>query len=48
MAAVGPDELPVKLLKFGLNHDLTMLRVFHWVIKLVWHQREYRSGGKMP
>ena len=35
--AVGLDELPVELLKLGINHDLTVLRDFHWVIKLVWH-----------
>ena len=38
--AVGPDELPVEVLKLGINHDLTVLREFHRVIKLVWHQRE--------
>ena len=38
--AVGPDELPVELLKLGLNHDPTVLREFHRMIKLVWHQRE--------
>ena len=38
--AVGPDELPVELLKLGINHDPTVLRVFHGVIKRVWHQRE--------
>ena len=38
--AVGPDELPVGLLKLGINHDLTVLREFHRVIKLVWHERE--------
>ena len=38
--AVGPDELPVELLKLGINHDPTVLRAFHRVIKLVWHQRE--------
>ena len=38
--AVGPDELPVELLKLGINHDPTVLRYFHRVIKLVWHQRE--------
>ena len=38
--AVGPDELPVELLKLGINHDPTVLREFHRVIKLVWHQRE--------
>ena len=36
--AVGPDELPVELLKLGINHDPTVLREFHRVIKLVWHQ----------
>ena len=38
--AVGPDELPVELLKLGINHDPSVLREFHRVIKLVWHQRE--------
>ena len=38
--AVGPDELPVELLKLGLNHDPTLLREFHRVIKRVWHQRK--------
>ena len=38
--AVGSDELPVELLKLGLNHDPTVLREFHRVIKLVWHQRK--------
>ena len=37
---VRPDELPVELLKLGINHDPTVLREFHRVIKLVWHQRE--------
>ena len=35
--AVGPDELPLELLKLGINN---VLRVFHGVIKRVWHQRE--------
>ena len=38
--AVGPDELPVELLKLGINHDPTVLREFHRIIKRVWHQRE--------
>ena len=38
--AVGPDELFVEYLIFRLSHDSTVLRGFHWVIKLVWHQRE--------
>ena len=38
--AVGPDELPVELLKLGINHDPTVLREFHRVIKRVWHQGE--------
>ena len=38
--AVGPDELPAELLKLGINHDSNVLREFHRVIKLVWHQRE--------
>ena len=38
--AVGPNELPVELLKLGINHDPTVLREFHRMIKRVWHQRE--------
>ena len=38
--AVGPDELPVELLKLGENHDPTVLREFYRVIRLVWPQRE--------
>ena len=38
--AVGPDELPVELLKLGLNYDPTVLWEFHRVIKMAWHQRE--------
>ena len=38
--AVGPDKLPVEFLKLGINLDPTVLREFHRVIKLVWHQRE--------
>ena len=40
--AVGPDELPVKLLTHGLHHDTTVLREFHRVIKRVWH------NGRVP
>ena len=38
--AVGPGELLVEILKLGRNRDPTVLREFHRVIKLVWHQRE--------
>ena len=38
--AVGPDKLAVELLKFWLNHDPTVLREFHRVVKLVWHRRK--------
>ena len=38
--AVGPDDISIKLLKLEINHDPTVLREFHRVIKLVWHQRE--------
>ena len=38
--AVGPDELPIELLKLGLNRDPIVLREYHRMIKLVWHQRE--------
>ena len=37
--AMGPDELLVELLKLGPNHDPTVLREFHRVIKLVYRQR---------
>ena len=37
---MGPDELPVELLKLEVNHDPTVLREFHRVIKLLWHHRE--------
>ena len=37
---VGPDKLPMGLLKLGLNHDPTAVREFHRVVKLVWHQRK--------
>ena len=32
-----PVKLQVKLLKFGLNHDPTVLRAIHRLMKLVWH-----------
>ena len=38
--AVRPDKLPVEFLKLGINSDPIVLREFHRVIKLVWHQRE--------
>ena len=38
--AVRPDEIPVEILKIGINHDPTVLREFQRLIKLVWHQRE--------
>ena len=34
--SVGPDELPVELLRLGLHHDTTVLREFHRVIPRVW------------
>ena len=37
--AAGPNELPVELLKLGINHDPTVLREFQGEVKLVWHQR---------
>ena len=37
---MGPDELSVELLKLGINHDPTVLREFHRMIKRMWHQRE--------
>ena len=44
--AVEPDELPVELLKLGINHDPTVLLEFHRVIELVWHQREVLQGWR--
>ena len=44
--AVGLDELPVKLLKLGLNHHPTVPREFHRMVKLVWHQREVPQRGR--
>ena len=38
--AVGTDELPIELLKLGINHNPTILREFHGAVKLVWHQQE--------
>ena len=38
--AVGPDELPVEILKLGLIHDPTVLREFHRVTKLLCYQRK--------
>ena len=38
--AAGPDELPIELITLGINHDPTVLREFHRVIKLVWHLRK--------
>ena len=33
-------KILVELLKLGLNHDPTVLRELHRVIKSVWHQRK--------
>ena len=38
--AVGYDKLSAELLKLELNHDPTVLREFHRMINLVWHQRK--------
>ena len=40
--AVGPDELPVELLKLGLHHETTVLQEFHRVITRVWRD------GRVP
>ena len=42
LKAVGPDELPVELLKLGLHHDPTIFREFHQIIIRVWRE------GKVP
>ena len=36
----GPDQIPIEVLTHGLNHEPTVLRELHLVIKLVWHQRK--------
>ena len=41
--AVGSDELLVKPLKLELNHDPTVLRYFHRIIKMLWHQRKVQQ-----
>ena len=41
--AVGPDEHPVELLRLGTNHDPTVLREFHRVIGLAWHQQKVQQ-----
>ena len=38
--AVGPDELPVELLKLGLHHNPTFFREFHEIIIRVWRERK--------
>ena len=38
--AVGPDKLPIELLKLGISHGPIVLWELHRVIKLVWHQQE--------
>ena len=40
--AVGPDGLPVELLKLGLQQDRTILRELHRLTILIWRQ------GKVP
>ena len=40
--AMGPDELPVELLKLGLHHDPTIFREVHQIIIRVWCE------GKVP
>ena len=40
--AVGPDGLPAKLLKLGLQQDRTILLEFHPLTTLIWRE------GKVP
>ena len=40
--AVGPDDLPVELLKLGLQQNLTILMELHRLTTLIWRQ------GKVP
>ena len=40
--AVGPDDLPVKLLKLGLQQDRTILLEHHRLTTLIWRK------GKVP
>ena len=46
--ALGPDELPVELLKLGLNHYPSVIREFGGIIKRMCINKRYRSGGDMP
>ena len=36
----GPDQISIEVPTLGLNHEPTVLRELHLVIKLVWHQRK--------
>ena len=38
--AVGPDGLPVELLKLGLRQDRTILLELHPLITLIWSERK--------
>ena len=40
--ALGPDELPAKLLKLGLRQDRIILLEFHRLTTLIWRE------GKVP
>ena len=46
--AVGPDELPVELLKLWINLDPTVLWEFHRVISWCGTNGKYRTDGEMP
>ena len=43
--AVGPDGLPVELLKFGLQ-DQTMLLEFHRLTTLIWREGKFPQQWK--
>lgn len=36
--AVGTDELPVELLKLGLNQDGSILRELHRLVMITWRE----------
>ena len=44
--AVGPDGLPVELLKLGLHQDQTTFLEFHRLILLIWHERSVPQQWK--
>ena len=44
--AVGPDVLPAKLMKLGLQQDRTILLEFHRLTTLIWRERKVPQQWK--